>query len=80
MVSWLLPSALICTRVLTLRKWDSTLENETLVHYYLNNFFSKNSNVYKGFRFDDPLFTIKFRKQPLIISKKDKEYKNITLY
>ncbi|MAV64114.1 MAG: dTDP-4-keto-6-deoxy-D-glucose epimerase [Pelagibacteraceae bacterium TMED124] len=57
-----------------------TLENDTLVHYYMDNFFSENSKVYKGFRFDDPLFTIKFRKQPLIISKKDKEYKNITLY
>ena len=56
-----------------------TLENDTLVHYYMDNFFSKNSKVYKGFRFDDPLFKIKYRKQPLIISKKDKKYKNITL-
>lgn len=53
-----------------------TLKKDTLVHYYMDNYYNKNNSVYLGIRYDDPLFRIKFDKKPLVISKKDQNLKN----
>ena len=53
-----------------------TLEKNTLIHYYMDNFFSKNKFIYKGIRYDDPFFKIKFKNKPNVISKKDQNFKN----
>ena len=51
-----------------------TLRNNTMVHYYMDNYFTK-KKVYKGFSYDDPFFSIKLFKKPAIVSKKDKNFK-----
>lgn len=53
-----------------------TLKEDTLIHYYMDNFYSKNILAYKGIRYDDPFFKIKIFKNPKIISKKDQNFKN----
>ena len=53
-----------------------TLKKDTLVHYYMDNYYNKNNSVYLDIRYDDPLFRIKFDKKPLVISKKDQNLKN----
>ena len=51
-----------------------TLENNTIVHYYMNDFYKKGS--YGGFSYKDSSLNIKWPILPLIISKKDRSYKN----
>jgi dTDP-4-dehydrorhamnose 3,5-epimerase len=46
-----------------------TLENNTIVHYYMNDYY--NPNTYKGLRFNDPFFSFKWPYEPKIISEKD---------
>jgi dTDP-4-dehydrorhamnose 3,5-epimerase len=46
-----------------------TLEENTIVQYYMNDFFREDS--YAGFRYDDPFFNIQWPHLPMIISKKD---------
>jgi len=46
-----------------------TLEENTIVHYYMND--SYNSNTYKGIRYNDPAFSFKWPFEPKIISEKD---------
>ena len=46
-----------------------TLEDNTIVHYYMNDFY--NPNTYKGIRYNDPLFSFKWPCEPKIISEKD---------
>jgi len=53
-----------------------TLKDNTLVHYYMDNFFSKKINSYYGIRYDDPFFKIKLKSKPVVISQKDKSFKN----
>ena len=45
----------------------------------MDNFFSKNLKVYKGFRYNDPIFDIKLRNNHLIYPRKIKNIK-ILLY
>lgn len=53
-----------------------TLENNTIVHYQMSEIFENvNSKKYKGFRFDDPMFKVRWSFKPKVISKKDKNYK-----
>ena len=57
-----------------------TLSNDTVIHYYMNQFFEdQDKRTYKGFRYNDKFFNIKWPIKPLIISKKDKLYKNFDL-
>ena len=49
-----------------------TLENNTIVHYYMNDYF-KPAN-YSGFRYNDPYFDINWPHQPLYISEKDENF------
>jgi len=51
-----------------------TLESNTLVIYYTNNYYKKNSE--KGIKYDDSSFNFNWPKKPKIISKKDLSYKN----
>tara|TARA_B100000941_G_C28469546_1_gene535584 strand:- start:217 stop:744 length:528 start_codon:yes stop_codon:yes gene_type:complete len=51
-----------------------TLEKNTIVHYYMNQFYNPKND--KGFKFDDSFFKIKWPIKPKIISKKDKSYTN----
>jgi dTDP-4-dehydrorhamnose 3,5-epimerase len=46
-----------------------TLEENTIVHYYMND--SYNPNTYKGIRYNDPSFSFKWPFEPKIISEKD---------
>jgi len=54
-----------------------TLKKNTLLHYYMGDYF--NPNKYSGFRYNDPLFNIKWPLKPKIISKKDSSYPNLKL-
>ena len=54
-----------------------TLENDTIVHYYMGDFFQKNK--YKGFRFNDPFFKFKWPFEPKIINTRDKSYKDFKI-
>jgi len=46
-----------------------TLEDSTKVLYYMSEFYSPES--YTGFRYNDPLFSVKWPAEPSIISEKD---------
>ena len=46
-----------------------TLENNTIVHYYMND--SYNPNTYRGIRYNDPAFSFEWPFEPEIISEKD---------
>ena len=52
-----------------------TLTDETLVFYYMSNFYKKIKG--DGFRYNDPKLNIKWPKKPKIISKKDLGFKNL---
>lgn len=54
-----------------------TLSNDTLVFYYMSNFFNKKKG--SGFRYNDPRLNIKWPHKPNIISKKDMSYRNIKI-
>jgi len=54
-----------------------TLENNTIIQYYMGDFFSE--NTYSGFRYNDPYFKIKWPNKPRIISKKDTSYEDFKL-
>jgi len=46
-----------------------TMSNKTIVHYYMGDFF--NPDTYKGIRYNDPLFKVKWPCEPEIISERD---------
>lgn len=51
-----------------------TLEKNTIIHYYMSNFYNKKS--YVGFRYNDDFFNINWPAEPSIISRKDNGYDN----
>jgi dTDP-4-dehydrorhamnose 3,5-epimerase len=53
-----------------------TLEDNTLIHYYMNDFFTTESF---GFRYNDPLFSINWPEKPNCISSKDNNYPDLIL-
>ena len=53
-----------------------TLEDNTWVHYYMNDFFSTES---LGFRYNDPAFPIPWPTTPKYISDKDKNYPDLNI-
>jgi dTDP-4-dehydrorhamnose 3,5-epimerase len=48
-----------------------TLKKDTLVHYYMDNFYNKKKLVYKGIRYNDPFFQLNIKRTPVVISKFD---------
>ena len=56
-----------------------TLKENTLVHYYMDNYYNKNNLVYRGIRYNDPLFKIKIKKTPSVISKKDQSHSDFVI-
>lgn len=48
-----------------------TLEDNTRIHYYMNDFFSTES---LGFRYNDPFFNIPWPLEPAVISDRDKNF------
>ena len=46
-----------------------TMQNNTIIHYYMGDSFSQ--NTYRGIRYDDPFFGVKWPAKPKIISEKD---------
>ena len=46
-----------------------TMDDNTIVHYYMGDSFSK--NTYKGIRYNDPMFSVKWPCEPKVISDKD---------
>jgi dTDP-4-dehydrorhamnose 3,5-epimerase len=53
-----------------------TLEDNTWIHYYMNDFFITESS---GFRYNDPAFNINWPKIPKFISEKDKKYSDLVI-
>ena len=53
-----------------------TLKKDTLIHYYMDNFYNKKNFVYNGIRYNDPFFKIKIEKTPVVISKYDQNLDN----
>jgi len=51
-----------------------TLEDDTRIHYYMNDFFSTES---LGFRFNDPSFNIQWPSIPKYISDRDLNYPDL---
>ena len=54
-----------------------TLEENTVVHYYMGDFFKPES--YTGFRHDDPFFNIQWPHSIEVISEKDISYPNFSI-
>ncbi len=53
-----------------------TLEDDTNIHYYMNDFFTNES---LGFRYNDPMFSIGWPFQPVHLSPKDLQYPDFRL-
>ena len=53
-----------------------TLEDNTKIHYYMNDFFSTES---LGFKYNDPLFDIPWPFTPEFISERDLNYPNLVI-
>ena len=51
-----------------------TLEDSTTILYYMSEFYSPGS--YTGFRYNDPLFSVKWPAKPAVISEKDEGFDN----
>ena len=56
-----------------------TLKKNTLVHYYMDNFYSKKKLVYYGIRYNDPSFKLNITKSPVVISKFDQSLDNFDI-
>lgn len=54
-----------------------SLENNTTIVYLMNNYF--NSISYKGFRYNDPYFNIKWPHKPKKISKRDNNFEDFNV-
>ena len=53
-----------------------TMEDNTVVHYYMGDSFSPNS--YKGIRYNDPKFKFVWPVEPKVISERDLNFKDFT--
>jgi dTDP-4-dehydrorhamnose 3,5-epimerase len=51
-----------------------TLEDSTTILYYMSEFYAPTS--YVGFRYNDPLFKVKWPAEPAVISGKDDGFKD----
>lgn len=53
-----------------------TLNNNTIMHYYMNDFYKKNTDA--GVRYNDPIIKIKWPLKPKVISDRDLKFKNFS--
>jgi dTDP-4-dehydrorhamnose 3,5-epimerase len=51
-----------------------TLQNNTIIHYYMNDYYKKNTD--SGIRYDDPLIKFKWPSKPKVISYRDLNFKD----
>lgn len=51
-----------------------TFRDDTLVHYYCSKEYSSEAEC--GIRYDDPFFQVRWPHQPLVISERDKSFKD----
>lgn len=51
-----------------------TLDDNTIIHYYMGDSFNPQS--YRGFRYDDPKFSVQWPYEPEIISEKDASFED----
>jgi len=49
-----------------------TLKSSTTILYYMSEFYS--AEYYRGFRYNDPLFSVKWPSEPAVISDKDNKF------
>jgi len=49
-----------------------TLEDNTVVHYYMSEFFEP--ETYRGIRYNDPYFNVKWPCEPVVISERDTSF------
>jgi len=57
-----------------------TTSKNAIIHYYMNQFYEdQNIGKYKGFKYDDKFFNIKWPIKPRVISAKDKLYQKFDL-
>ncbi len=54
-----------------------TLEDNTIIQYYMSEFFTKKNDC--GIRYNDKFFNIKWPIKPMIISEKDKNFKDFEI-
>ena len=54
-----------------------TLENNTIIHYYMNALYKSKGD--RGIRYNDPSFKIKFPIKPKLISLRDKTFKDFNI-
>jgi len=52
-----------------------TLKDSTKILYYMSEFYSPGS--YTGFRYNDPLFSVKWPAEPAFISEKDSKFDDV---
>ena len=53
-----------------------TLKDSTTILYYMSEFYAPGS--YIGFRYNDPLFRIKWPAEPAVITEKDRNFEDFT--
>ena len=57
-----------------------TTSENTIIHYYMNQFYEDQIiSKYRGFKYDDKFFDVKWPIKPMIISTKDRFYKKFDL-
>ena len=54
-----------------------TLEDSTVILYYMSEFYAPDS--YRGFRYNDPSFSINWPSEPEVISSKDQNFPDLDL-
>ena len=54
-----------------------TMEDSTVILYYMSELYTPES--YKGFRYNDPNFSIKWPSEPEVISSKDQNFPDLDL-
>jgi dTDP-4-dehydrorhamnose 3,5-epimerase len=56
-----------------------TLEENTVINYFMSDYFTNKKNRYSGFTYDDPFFSINWPTKPKIISSKDKSFQKFKI-
>jgi dTDP-4-dehydrorhamnose 3,5-epimerase len=54
-----------------------TMKDPTTILYYMSEFYSPDS--YRGFRYNDPLFSVDWPSEPAVISDKDNSFADFGL-
>ena len=56
-----------------------TLEDTTVVHYYMDKVYQPDTGNFKGLRFDDPIIGFQWPAQPAVISQRDASFPDFRL-